>query len=341
MSTLARSAALPLCIGILVTVCVGCLHQASQPPSPMRPVATEAGSQGPGAEIGPWLRLAAGLNPAEVIPGRGDFAVGHGWYVRSPDRTKKIVEAHLSARQGAPSDIQFWLVDLTGKEHPRMLCSVQQNFDPGAEVALGEYRVVWSGDSQGVYVDVTPEDCPHSVADLQGNGRKVEGEIFRSRGWIVGSLPGTTWVLVQTLDAGDIPCLTVVDPEGRALRTFREKGKAVWFEDADYGGRFLYVTRGANEGGRIFLADALKGGTKVIGVGSCPRFRPQHGTITYYTRPSHDAGLLLEYDPVTSRTQQLLVTPGMGDVDCEWSANGKVLFVKGDTSNSVYVATFP
>jgi hypothetical protein len=207
----------------------------------------------------------------------GDFALSH-------DKEMALVCSERR-ESGILADIEFKVCSSGGTGIPLLAVSVRAEFaSQGLSVdpLLCSFGVVWAGGSKGFYTIATPADCPNSSAvilyfDLGGNCRRVTSQAFLSEGKIVGSIPGTDLVVIQTLEVSSDTGLFrtrigVADADGRRELTLDDpNGRNCLFEDASDEGYLVYAVWPD----RIYISTLQGGAGSLIGVGACPRFRPR------------------------------------------------------------------
>ncbi|MGE5484664.1 MAG: hypothetical protein ACM3X4_06580, partial [Ignavibacteriales bacterium] len=253
-------------------------------------------------------------------------------------------------------DRQFWLHDLAGELGPRLLFSERKEFAPDAELLLGGYEVVWSGDSRGFFVIQQGEDADNRSArvffrDLDGTMCELKSESFTSLGKIVASVPGTRWLITQTLELTPPPSqfrtrVRVTDEQGAVLATYEDpEWYSTYFSDAAHE-MLLYHSPFPNIDGpmpTLYLVKPVNGVPAAIGVGYCARFRPKHNSVTFVAR--YDGiHSFLEYEIEASRTRTLAVWPELEEIeDCCWSGDGRTVYLNatlhGEGGPAVYEAT--
>lgn len=362
MGRLSGIAVVGACVVCLVAEISGCRRLPGSLPKddpPNMNVAGEAAGQESRLRgDAPCLRRTD-RDPTGVFPMRYQTSTNtmhHGSFVESPDRSKRLVCQHVQSDAGLLSDRQFWLHDLTVEMKPQLAFSERKEFDPDGEVLLGGYEVVWSGNSEGLLVIRQGEDSDNRSArvffrDLDGRMRELKSESFTSLGKIVGSVPGTRWLVTQTLELTPPPSqfrtrVRVTDERGTVLATYEDpEWYSTYFSDVAHD-LLLYHSPFPNIGPMpvLYLVKPVNGVPAAIGVGYCARFRPKHDSVTYLA-PNNGVYLLLEYQIEASRTRIVAAWPELECVeDYYWSEDGRTAYLeatlRGDASVTVCEATF-
>jgi len=263
-------------------------------------------------------------------------------FVLSPDRRWRVTYA--PAANGKPG-YELVLTATAGEFTPRTLFSVQA-LEPDPNISMLDCRAVWAGDSSGLYITIEPPEEPFFArtyfVDLSGKAKQL-GSPWLNGLTVLAPVPETDLLVAQDLAKPREVHLVSLDGGRRVTYTGLHNG-LLFYEDATPGRILLSEWSGGTKAGPMYLASTNDDHLNEIGVGWCPRFRPEANSISFL-RDSDEGLDLVEYSLDTDTSEVLTTLAGIAEAkDALWVSSDTLLVLgvqRGRFEGITFSIAFP